>query len=420
MWVRMSHPSGALDVRFAPSERQACNQSRKSRLRSQDVQAEALGAEFSWGLDDVDWFNDFLAKNLVSNPLEYQYLRKIWSAEKPGKKKVMAFQYGKVASSAIVEGMKAQLGIAVAHAHLPEHARQWMDGERPQIPLQVQGFAFSQEWSLKPGDECFIITATRSHFSRDPSEYFENILLPEHPYGYHPRGVRRYNDTPPVGTDKRWTEAKITELGKSNVAILQEDFQIQHEIVIQAYSKWYSEVFFGATGINILKQKFDRHKKHMLVRAETCQVLVLRFEDISEWSNIIGKYFPGFQMPKGANRAELKWYADAYRNFKSTLEYRPEELKAMCETETETHFYADDPSSECCAESGANAQPTGAPDAFFAFCCENGLTFPVVPRPAESARLSGSAGRDFYQSCTPNTFAAVQQLSAQNDTVKII
>ena len=58
MWVRMSHPSGAvhaipwgrdgqstnshctavslpgaLDVRFAPSERQACNQSRKSRLR---------------------------------------------------------------------------------------------------------------------------------------------------------------------------------------------------------------------------------------------------------------------------------------------------------------------------------------------------------------------------------------------------
>ncbi|CAE7244037.1 unnamed protein product [Symbiodinium necroappetens] len=318
----------------------------------------------------VDWFNDFLAKNLVSNPLEpgcwqannscapfpcsklcemerYQYLRKIWSAEKPGKKKVMAFQYGKVASSAIVEGMKAQLGIAVAHAHLPEHARQWMDGERPQIPLQVQGFAFSQEWSLKPGDECFIITATRSHFSRDPSEYFENILLPEHPYGYHPRGVRRYNDTPPVGTDKRWTEAKITELGKSNVAILQEDFQIQHEIVIQAYSKWYSEVFFGATGINILKQNFDRHKKHMLVRAETCQVLVLRFEDISEWSNIIGKYFPGFQMPKGANRAELKWYADAYRNFKSTLEYRPEELKAMCETETETHFYADDPSSEC-------------------------------------------------------------------------
>ena len=52
-------------------------------------------------------------------------------------------------------------------------------------------------------------------------------------------------------------------------------------------------------------------------------------------------------MPKGANRAELKWYADAYKNFKNTLEYRPEELKAMCETETETHFYADDPSSEC-------------------------------------------------------------------------
>ena len=52
-------------------------------------------------------------------------------------------------------------------------------------------------------------------------------------------------------------------------------------------------------------------------------------------------------MPQGSNRAELKWYAEAYRNFLKTLSYRPEELKAMCETETETHFYAEDPDSEC-------------------------------------------------------------------------
>ena len=66
-----------------------------------------------------------------------------------------------------------------------------------------------------------------------------------------------------------------------------------------------------------------------------------------EWTNIIGQYFPGFKMPQGSNRAELKWYAEAYRNFLKTLSYRPEELKAMCETETETHFYAEDPDSEC-------------------------------------------------------------------------
>ncbi|CAE7551626.1 unnamed protein product [Symbiodinium natans] len=318
----------------------------------------------------VDWFNDFLAKNLASNPLEpgcweknnscapfpcfklcetgrYAELRKIWSAEKPGKRKVMAFQYGKVASSAIVEGMKTQLGISVAHAHLPLHAKQWLDGERPQIPPQVQGFAFSQEWSLKPGDECFIITATRSHFSRDPSEYFENVLLPEHPYGFHPRGIRRYNDTPPVGGDKRWTEATVTQLGRTNVEALQEDFQAQHEIVIQAYSKWYSDTFFHATGVDVLQSQFDRKAKHMLVRGETCQVLVLRFEDIGEWGGIIAQHFPGFKMPKGANRAELKWYAEAYKNFLSSLTYRPEELKAMCETETEMHFYSQDPENEC-------------------------------------------------------------------------
>ncbi|CAE7342326.1 unnamed protein product, partial [Symbiodinium microadriaticum] len=53
-----------------------------------------------------------------------------------------------------------------------EHAFQWMHGRPVSVPLMQRGFALSREWSLNQGDVCIIITASRSHFMQDPSDYF--------------------------------------------------------------------------------------------------------------------------------------------------------------------------------------------------------------------------------------------------------
>ncbi|CAE7554765.1 unnamed protein product [Symbiodinium natans] len=271
---------------------------------------------------------------------------KLWEPVQPGKLKALVFQYGKVASSALVTGFKLELRIAAAHAHQGEEARQWLRGQPTAIPVEQQGFALSKEWSLMPGDTCFIITAARSHINRDPSEYFETVLSTKHPYGYHPRGRRREHDTPPAAGEERWTRETVQQLGESNVSALLEDFHAQHPIVLEYYAKWFSKVFKPATGADILTGHFDLEKRHQRISTSRCTVLALRYEDSRHWEKILNEYFPGFRLPN-ANRGTQKWYEIPYQNFLKKLSYTQDELDKICQTETETHFYKSDPSSPC-------------------------------------------------------------------------
>ena len=126
------------------------------------------------------------------------------------------------------------------------------------------------------GDECFIITASRSHFTRDPSEYFENVLMENHPYGYHPRGRTRHFSRPLRPGEKKWTLEDVIYMGQHNVSALIDDFRAQHGIVLSFYKRWFSEVFQSATGLNILSQPFDRKKRFSWIHGAQCSALVLR------------------------------------------------------------------------------------------------------------------------------------------------
>ena len=74
-----------------------------------------------------------------------------WKPSRPGKRKIMVFQYGKVASTAIVKGLKVFANLTAAHVHASLHAKQWLQGLHVDLPVMQQGFALSQEWSLNPG-----------------------------------------------------------------------------------------------------------------------------------------------------------------------------------------------------------------------------------------------------------------------------
>lgn len=204
----------------------------------------------------------------------------------------------------------------------------------------------SQEWSLYPKDRCFILTASRSHFSRDPSEYFENVLTPAHPYGFHPRGATRFQDTEPGPNSARWTQAKVISLGRENASILVEDFRAQHGMVLEYYSKWFTQTFKETTGIDVLSVPFDFEKKRVVVQGARCTAIALRYEDTDMWEGILQEFFPDFRMTS-SNKGGAKWYSEAYGNFKKLLTYSDDELTAICATETERHFYQQESKSKC-------------------------------------------------------------------------
>ena len=81
----------------------------------------------------------------------YSEMIKYWNPSRPGKRKIMVFQYGKVASTAIVKGLKLFANLTAAHVHASSHAKQWLQGLHVDLPVMQQGFALSQEWSLNPG-----------------------------------------------------------------------------------------------------------------------------------------------------------------------------------------------------------------------------------------------------------------------------
>lgn len=271
-------------------------------------------------------------------------MRKYWEPLPAGSTKVMVFQYGKVASTAVVKGLKVYSGISAAHVHTSEQAKGWLSGQSAGIPLEQQGFALSEEWSLQASDRCFIITASRSHFSRDPSEYFENVLTPLHPYGFHPRGSPRQKDSEPAAGE-RWTQETVSALGKTNASVLVQDFQAQHAMVLHFYSRWFSDTFKAATGVDVLSVPFDLEKKFAIVQGSRCTTIVLRYEDSHLWEGILQQFFPDFRMTS-SNKGGSKWYSEAYANFKQLLNYTEQELKLICGTETERHFYQED-GSKC-------------------------------------------------------------------------
>ena len=75
---------------------------------------------------------------------------KLWEPVQPGKLKALVFQYGKVASSALVTGFKLELRIAAAHAHQGEEARQWLRGQPTAFGAAVELRKFSHKfpWQL--------------------------------------------------------------------------------------------------------------------------------------------------------------------------------------------------------------------------------------------------------------------------------
>eukprot|EP00415_Alexandrium_ostenfeldii_P004374 UN4374 len=172
----------------------------------------------------------------------------------------------------------------------------------------------------------------RSHFTQDPSEFFENVIAPGHPYAYPTR-------------EAPWDLGRVAALAAANLSALVEHYVRMHPEVTAYYSTWWSQVFAKTTGVDVLRP-FDFEKKMSVVKGRVCTAIVLRYEDIRSWEGSLQRIFPHVKMSK-ANRADNKWYSGVYREFIDRIHYSKEDLNAICNTETERYFYKGTAGSRC-------------------------------------------------------------------------
>jgi len=160
----------------------------------------------------------------------------------------------------------------------------------------------------KPG-KIWVITITRNRFYRDISAYFQNVLNFNSPF-----------------TAEQVLSVPISQL--------HEDFRRRFPV---HEDSWFQTVFMKAVGVNLTDVNgYDHGPLHVeyALHGRSIQILLLRFEDISDWQGTLGTHFPGFEMAVKENNGNQKWYAARYEEFLNTYEFSPSEITLLCGSDT--------------------------------------------------------------------------------------
>lgn len=74
-------------------------------------------------------------------------------------------------------------------------------------------------------------------------------------------------------------------------------------------------------------------------------IILLRFEDMSQWEGSLGTYFHDFRIPRKSSnnvdtRGDQKWYSAVYKQFVKTYSFSEEEINLVCAGDT-MRFYSE-------------------------------------------------------------------------------
>lgn len=109
------------------------------------------------------------------------------------------------------------------------------------------------------------------------------------------------------------------------------------------YTTFWSS-FSQTIGVDILSKSFDFDAKKIFISEPINQrnqrTLLLRLEDVDQWSTILAPHFGGFELVVGNDSTE-KWYRDLYEQFKSQFVWNRAEIDQLS-TVKELQFYTQD------------------------------------------------------------------------------
>jgi hypothetical protein len=259
---------------------------------------------------------------------------------------LLIYQYGKVASTSLQDGLGSLM--------IPKtQGITYINGPQESYPrgakIHRQDTATDFLSHVHNGSDVWVITATRSRFSRDISTFFQCLAAPQDDSSTECFNCMHHS--PFVGLEEE--EIKHVTLGM-NVSALHDVFRKWWHGP-DYKDDWFSRDFYDAIGVNMLHHVDEivkTHKTHIWWQQKSkdnrfnLNVILLRFEDVARWSQILSQYFPGFKMP-AANQGSDRWYSNIYQEFLKSYQFSKHEIDAICQGDT-MKFYSAEERPEMC------------------------------------------------------------------------
>jgi hypothetical protein len=117
------------------------------------------------------------------------------------------------------------------------------------------------------------------------------------------------------------------------------DWALGHRFALDWFDAEVRDVF----GIDVYATPFPRAEGHALYRGATCDLLVIRLEDLDRCGRRVLQEFLGIESLElvTANRGDDHAYAEAFRRFKTTATLPASYLDLMYDSRLARHFYSD-------------------------------------------------------------------------------
>lgn len=222
--------------------------------------------------------------------------------------KIIIYQFGKVGSGTLYHTFKYYSKVEVQHTH-----------------------DFNDLIGLKTTKPVLIINVVRNLFDRNISAMFQNIGA----YG-DDRGKKGY-------VREGYFLQNRPLMIEGNISKISDFFRKTNtEILLKSiYNKWYSD-FNKYTGVDIFETPFDRRKKYKIIPGCHKTILVLRFEDIKQWENILTDIFNSNFKLVSKNLSETKPAYILHERFKEYYKYSKKETTMIKNIDFMKHFYTED------------------------------------------------------------------------------
>jgi hypothetical protein len=94
--------------------------------------------------------------------------------------------------------------------------------------------------------------------------------------------------------------------------------------------------------VDLLKSPFDFEKKHEIINTEKADILLLRYEDIVYWEQIISNFLGTKINMKNDNVGNQKWYKSQYKKFIKNYKLSTHEIEDIKKSQYINKFYTDD------------------------------------------------------------------------------
>lgn len=242
---------------------------------------------------------------------------------------ILVYQMGKVGSSTVVHTLRAAgLSRQVVHVHTlnADHLRRAVEKQRQSIrPTLPEHLIVSSV--LVPGIQRGwrprkVITLTRDPIARAVSFVFEDWY-------------------------KKAPHARTADGGLDPDAMFQAVLRLlEAERGHADPTRWFEREIDVVLGVDVFSVPYDHERGYTIVSNGVTEVLVMRMEDLNRaFEPAIEAFLPfGSQQisMKRANVGAGKWYAEAMREVRQTLELGSESIDRILDTRYARHFYGPD------------------------------------------------------------------------------